>query len=1067
MEVKKIVEGMTAPQVAQVIDDNFKAQNAILEEDIAKQNNVIGVSEYKNFSEAEAVNVGDVRKYNGFLYECVKATTGAFDASKWKKSSFKAQTEKEMSFIGKSTTVLKLKGNGDVWAESNETIAVKGGNIYRIWIKNNNIDLTGVYTPTIFGIIGFYESSPNYGLMPDVLITNGSRLNDYYDIIIPNDVDKYNLKLSGRLAKGFELIGILENISGQCIKDNVEFGTYHTDTGELVEAENRLRSKAIYFEKPSSKHIYINYECPSTLTPNLVANAYKGSVFVKKIEFTAKRGAIAIPYDGTFDNVRIGFKKADGSNANISESEKDNTFIYNKKPFDGLKESISREAERIDAIKNTIENYHTSNILTAKGDDNTLAYSNLYNGIVPGNIYRIKLKNKDIDLSGVTVEGNNTSIFGIAAKSKNDPLYYGLMPDVKYGEKLEEYYDVIIPSDFTSHSLALVCRATKGEEIECVIENITEVKKGERLELGTFNLSDGKLVDSQDRVRSSAVFFGSPRSNIYINYKSSKGLVPTLLAVGYMGNSYVKRLSYEDKRGTVKIPYDGTFDNVRIAFKKSDGSDITEEELSDIILYSNKMVSSSNMSDTNKSIYNLDLGFELGKIADNGNPYGGITSLGTASMSRQSLFLKYDVENEDIIVSDIGSAIIFCYDKDLKFIGKVSTLDSLHGNTKYIKLMYDGFVREKTISIESFNTPILQKNGMRYDREYPTYVSLSYEVKIPTKGDVTPTLEYTGKDNVLTWTNGYIYLPHNYNVFGKAVPLIIFCHGTGGFEWGQTSVPNYEEYVKFLCKNGYAVADCTILTNRNQDKGIRDINVGNALALECYTKLYRYIVSNFNIEEGVYIFGKSAGGLNSVVLSYMQPFPIRTCGGLAPSLDILINMRAISPSADINWSFGELGIETNYSGYNPLGNPTNEQREYLVSNYKKTAPYNPMLIGTVNLDTEMFYNKTLSLGLLNFEADEELKEVVNKASKIQAFPYKIWHAVDDDAVPIASIRFYKKMVENGGGLCVLREFPANCGKHHAVDYDVNAPRVDYLCKNGETINVPVAYAELLDWFNQW
>lgn len=88
---------MTATQVAQVIDDNFKNQNKILEEDIAKQNSVIGVSEYKDFSEAEAVNVGDVRKYNGFLYECVEATTGAFEASKWKKSSFKAETEKKLS----------------------------------------------------------------------------------------------------------------------------------------------------------------------------------------------------------------------------------------------------------------------------------------------------------------------------------------------------------------------------------------------------------------------------------------------------------------------------------------------------------------------------------------------------------------------------------------------------------------------------------------------------------------------------------------------------------------------------------------------------------------------------------------------------------------------------------------------------------------------------------------------------------------------------------------------------------------------------------------------------------
>lgn len=108
MEVKKIVEGMTAVEVAEVIDSNFKNQNKILEEDIAKQNNVIGVSEYKDFSEAETVNVGDVRKYEGFLYECVEATTGAFDANKWKKSSFKAETEKKLSELG--SKLIKLKG---------------------------------------------------------------------------------------------------------------------------------------------------------------------------------------------------------------------------------------------------------------------------------------------------------------------------------------------------------------------------------------------------------------------------------------------------------------------------------------------------------------------------------------------------------------------------------------------------------------------------------------------------------------------------------------------------------------------------------------------------------------------------------------------------------------------------------------------------------------------------------------------------------------------------------------------------------------------------------------------
>lgn len=129
MEVKKIVEGMTASQVAQVIDDNFKAQNVILEEDIAKQNNVIGVSEYKDFSEAEAVNVGDVRKYNELLYECVEATTGAFDAAKWKATSFKKENEKGLSELTSKTTEVVNRVSVLEYINSYITSSSEGGAI--------------------------------------------------------------------------------------------------------------------------------------------------------------------------------------------------------------------------------------------------------------------------------------------------------------------------------------------------------------------------------------------------------------------------------------------------------------------------------------------------------------------------------------------------------------------------------------------------------------------------------------------------------------------------------------------------------------------------------------------------------------------------------------------------------------------------------------------------------------------------------------------------------------------------------------------------------------------------
>ena len=156
MEVKKIVEGMTAQQVAQVIDDNFKAQNAILEEDITTQNSVIGVSEYKDFSEAEAVNVGDVRKYNGFLYECVEATTGAFDASKWKKSSFKNETEKKLSELGSEVYPFQMFPN--MYIDAN-------GNVNQIddtWFCSGYISLTGLVIEAIRIQVNSNASTASY-----------------------------------------------------------------------------------------------------------------------------------------------------------------------------------------------------------------------------------------------------------------------------------------------------------------------------------------------------------------------------------------------------------------------------------------------------------------------------------------------------------------------------------------------------------------------------------------------------------------------------------------------------------------------------------------------------------------------------------------------------------------------------------------------------------------------------------------------------------------------------------------------------------------------------------------
>lgn len=135
MEVKKIVEGMTAPEVAQVIDDNFKAQNKILEDDIKKQNDAIGVSEYKAFSESESVAVGEVRWKDGVLYECVEATTGEWNENKWKATSFKKETELKLADLASEVGALEPIDESSFFMEFGRGIDGSNGKPYVVDIK--------------------------------------------------------------------------------------------------------------------------------------------------------------------------------------------------------------------------------------------------------------------------------------------------------------------------------------------------------------------------------------------------------------------------------------------------------------------------------------------------------------------------------------------------------------------------------------------------------------------------------------------------------------------------------------------------------------------------------------------------------------------------------------------------------------------------------------------------------------------------------------------------------------------------------------------------------------------
>lgn len=62
----------------------------------------------------------------------------------------------------------------------------------------------------------------------------------------------------------------------------------------------------------------------------------------------------------------------------------------------------------------------------------------------------------------------------------------------------------------------------------------------------------------------------------------------------------------------------------------------------------------------------------------------------------------------------------------------------------------------------------------------------------------------------------------------------------------------------------------------------------------------------------------------------------------------------------------------------------------------------------------------------------------------------------------------KKMVDNTFGLCYLRVLPNGTGGHHAVDTSPLALQVTVTPRYSSTqVTIPLAYAELVEWFNRW
>lgn len=692
------------------------------------------------------------------------------------------------------------------------------------------------------------------------------------------------------------------------------------------------------------------------------------------------------------------------------------------------------------------------------GNGSFIAYGNTsYSKTKAGNILRVYIVTQDTKLSG----NGQAQVFNIIYQKTDDiSLITAMSADAVY--PLLPYYDVVVPANGVE--IKPFMRAAAGQTLQYFYQDVSDSKVVLGVREENYNTSAGTILPYFKGRILTDVFRVNPKLGItFVNYSLPDGVTINRFAC-YKDGVFVRSIAPTNVRGFSSIPCAGDYNQMRVQLTAT--VTINAALLEQIKIY---VDTTAIINKEEEAMFDFDvpISFDFGQIGTSGGPIGAITE--NKGLSRWSRYMELNIDEKAYLSEEIPSGCeLYQYDENLTFINAITSRDSINKRTRYVRIVRTGLTPELgSVKVHARKFPKLLDSG-RYTDTYPRYVSLSYKLNIPPVGNTISSDTYTGKRNSNdVWNNGYIMLPENYSVQGTPVKLIIFCHGTNGYLFSQQSVQTYDSYVRFLCANGYAVADCSVMSSANPGSSVRDINAPNALALACYTGLYRYIVEHYNVEREVYIFGKSAGGMNSVLLSNFKPFPIKACAGLAPSLDFFENMRIIGPQADINYSFKELGIDKTYNSYNPMLNLSDSDIEELVSFGPQMAGYNPMLVNTVGLDVEKFYKWFLKLSFSDFTQEKNIATYIGNAGKVQPFPYKIWHAVDDVNVPILSSYIYQALVQNAGGLCIVRELPAGTGAHHAVDNDANALKTNYLCKNGQTINIATAYAEMVDWFNQW
>jgi len=438
------------------------------------------------------------------------------------------------------------------------------------------------------------------------------------------------------------------------------------------------------------------------------------------------------------------------------------------------------------------------------------------------------------------------------------------------------------------------------------------------------------------------------------------------------------------------------------------------------------------------------------------------------------------------------SATIFLYDSNFDLVERVEYSDSFDtedyvGTCIYFKIGIT--LNSDVTNVDDVSSVVFMTTNFKEIKN--KYVSVDeipfiYQVHTCCGRDVVvddDTIEQLPEQKY--YNSGLLRLPPNYNQFGKPSKLIFYAHASGQYQKitytkmsvGSTEFPNgkYTPFYEYLQKEGYAIFDCFAVSNKySNDSAFEDGGLASPTNMACITNAYEWVISHYNVDNsGVYVFGKSFGGIVCAAMLFQHSIPVKAVVPLAPQLDPVAgqfgyqaNMRAmyvddtgLDPEVTINGTTYTLIGTSSGNGMDP-----DAFSALCLKNIN-------LLVGVVPTLRNIIQPEVQNLAGIWLRGQTNLN-----VKRLCSVPLKIFIARDDNHVSYqASVNFVNS-IKATGGYAEIRRMPDHTGKHHAVDKtsaaDVEADG-EALVVNPTTAlgyqctDIPLAWVEMVEFFRRF